>query len=155
MLFLLLFVPVPPTEEGKLEMLPRPGLRVFLAPARESEVRFSMSLVEVCTGTGVGVGVGESSSAVAGGGGGLEVPEVLALASPETGESVGVPLVADSAAWILTFESCSVSVGELLLLGTSKLLRMVLLFSVGLVTLTGNRLVSDAPLERSRRCFRG
>lgn len=91
MLLRLLLVPAP---LGKLEMLPRPGLRVFLAPVRESEVRFSMSLTAACTGAGVGVGVGESSDAVVGGGGGLEVPEELALVVPETGESLGVPLVA-------------------------------------------------------------
>lgn len=153
MLFRLLFVP---TDVGKLDTLPRPGLRVNFKLEREIDVRLSASLVvEVCTGAGIGVGVGESSVAAAGGGGGLDVPEVLTLAAAETGESSGVPLVADSAAWMFTFVICSVPVGELLLLGTSRLPLVMVLLSVGLVTLIGNRLVSDAPLERSRRCLRG
>lgn len=96
MLFRLLFVPI---DVGKLDTLPRPGLRVNFILERDIDVRLSASLlVEVCTGAGVGVGVGESSVAAAGGGGGLDVPEVLTLAVAETGESSGVPLVADSAA---------------------------------------------------------
>ena len=153
MLFRLLAVPLPPlvTEEGKLDTLPRPGLRVYLTPDRETEARFSVSLV----GAGVGVGVGEPSDAVVAGGGGLELSGVLTLSVAETGESLEVPLVEGSAAWMLTFVSCSVPVGDSLLAGTSRLPLVVVRLSVGLVTLIGNRLVSDAPLERSRRCFRG
>lgn len=157
-LFRLLLVLISPlvTEEGKLDTLPRPGLRVYLGPERESEARLlTASSLEEGTGPGVGVGVAEPSDPCTGGGGGLEVPEVLALAAAETGESLDVPLVTDSAAWMLTFVNCSVPVGDSLLLGTSKLLLGKDLFSVGLVTFIGNRLVSDAPLERSLRWFRG
>lgn len=83
----LLSVPIELTEAfvGKLDKLPRPGLRVYRAPAeRGIEPRFSNVLV----GAGVGVGVGEPSEAVSSGGGGLDDSEeaVTALAGIEVGE---------------------------------------------------------------------
>lgn len=142
--------PVEVVEVGKLEMLPRPGFRVYRAPAeRGMEARFSNSL-EV--GAGVGVGVGEPSDAVSAGRGGLTEPsEPLALPGSEAGDSEGVPFDTDSlAAWVFTV-GCSAPVGEPLV-GTSKLVPRVPRRSAGLDTLIGNRPISEAPLERSRRC---
>lgn len=83
-----------PAPAGKLEMLPRPGLRLYREPTtRGMELRLSNSLD---VGAGVGVGVGEPSEAVSGGGGGLDVPEET-LGAAEAGDSVVVPLVTASA----------------------------------------------------------
>lgn len=117
------------------------------------ELRFSSSEVVVDKGAGVAVGVGEPSDLATGGG--LAVPMLLALTAPEAGDSLSVPLVAASVTLVFTFGSCSVPVGESLLLGTSKLFLVMFRRSGGLATLTGNRPASDGPLERSRRCFRG
>lgn len=68
------------------------------------ELRFPLSAVPE-TAAGVGVGVGEPSDVVATGGG-LDAPdETLTLSTAETGDSLDVPLVAASAAWMLTFDS--------------------------------------------------
>lgn len=152
----LLSVLIEPTEAlvGKLDRLPKPGLRVYRPPAeRGIEPGFSNSL-EV--GAGVGVGVGESSETVsAGGGGGLDdSDEALALAGIEDGESVEVPLIAASVTRVFTVGGCSPAVGDPLFVGTSRLLPRVPRRSAGLElpTLIGKRPVSEAPLERSRRC---
>ena len=105
MLLRLLSVPLAPTAEpvGKLDKLPRPGLRLDRAPEeRDIELRFSNS---ADTTAGVGVGVGESSEAVSGretGGGLGELEWALVLASAEAGDSVYVPLVIVSATWVFT-----------------------------------------------------
>lgn len=150
----LLSVPVAPTAEpvGKLDRLPRPGLRTLRLPAdRGMESRLENSLA---VGAGVGVGVGEPSETVVSGGGGLKEPEeALALTGTEPGEPVDVPLVSTSSAsgWVLIVGGWLTLLGDSLV-GTSKLApRPVARRSAGLVTLIGNRPVSDAPLERSRR----
>lgn len=91
MLLRLLSVPLAPTAEpvGKLDKLPRPGLRLDRATEeRDIELRFSNS---ADVAAGVGVGVGESSEAASskGTGGGLgELEWVLLLATAEEGDSV-------------------------------------------------------------------
>lgn len=132
-------------------MLPRPGLRVYRAPAERTELRFSNSVV---VGAGVGVGVGEPSETVSMGGGGLSEPgeKVALVTAAEAGESV-VPLMASSVMWVFTVGGCSGLTGDPLLVGTSREApRPVARRSAGLETLIGNRPFSDAPLERSRRC---
>lgn len=159
MLLRLLSVPVlAPTAEpvGKLDKLPRPGLRLDRAPEeRDIELRFSNS---ADVAAGVGVGVGEPSDAVSGrgtGGGLGELEWVLALAAAEAGDSVYVPLVTlltVSATWVFTVGASSDPAWGGLLAGTSRLVPRVDLRSEGLLTLIGNRPISEAPLERSRRC---
>jgi hypothetical protein len=138
-----------PAPAGKLEMLPRPGLRVYRAPTDRTELRLSNSLD---VGAGVGVGVGEPSEADSGGGGGLVVREET-LGAAEAGDSAEVPLVAVSATWVFTVGASSAVVGDSVLGGTSRLARAAARErSCGLVTLMGKRVAAEAPLERSRRC---
>lgn len=152
---LLRWLSVPePVEVGKLERLPRPGLRVYRPPTeRGTEARFSNSL-EIAAG--VGVGVGEPSETVSAGGGGLterSEPLALVLSGREPGDSVGVPFETDSLAATVFTIGCSPVVEEPLI-GTSRLVPRVVRRSAGLETLIGNRPISEAPLERSRRCAR-
>jgi hypothetical protein len=128
---------------GKLDRLPRPGLRECRALERVKEARLSSV-------SDVGVCVGESSDRLAGGGL-LDGSEGL-MGPVEMGDSVVAPLAAGSVVLMLTLESSSAPVGESLL-GTSKLFRVVG-FLLSLETLIGNR-PGSGPLERSRRCLRG
>ena len=75
------------------------------------------------------------------------------LAAIESGDSAEAPLVTVSVIWVFTVGAFSEAVGDPLFVGTSRLGPRVALRSEGLLTLIGNRPVSDAPLERSRRCL--
>lgn len=146
----LLSVPAPTAEPvGKLDRLPRPGLRVYRAADRGIELRFSNS---EDVGAGVGVGVGEPSEAVSGKGGLIEPDEAL-LVGISLGESTPVPFIAvaiSTSSACAFAEGCSAEEGDSL--GTSRLVRVGARRSCGLVTLIGKRVDSEAPLDRSRRC---